>query len=251
MTVMTEGDSMRQAIVTGATGGIGRAVTLALRDGGYSVLAIGRDPQALAQLAAEPGIRVVRADVTDSAALTDAVAGTAPDVLVNNAGMMPPMANFCDLDPAEIDRALAVNLRSVLMLTRLVVPGMRARGRGHVFFTGSTAGHAPFQNLALYCATKAAIAGFAQALRLDLAASKVRVTEIVAGRVETGLYRDLLSAEARAAMYAGGSAVQPEDVGQMVMAVLGLPPHVDVSRFDILPTQQAAATGGAQKEAGK
>lgn len=245
---MTGRDGMGQAIVTGATGGIGRAIALALRDGGYSVLAIGRDRDALDRLGTEPGIHAVQADVTDAAALAEAVAGTAPDVLVNNAGLMPRMANFCDLDPGEIDRALSVNLRSVLMLTRLVVPGMRARGRGHVFFTGSTAGHAPFQNLAVYCATKAAIAGFAQALRLDLAASRVRVTEIVAGRVETGLYRDLLSPEARAAMYAGNSAVQPEDVAQMVMAVLGLPAHVDVSRFDILPTQQATATGGAQKE---
>lgn len=93
--------------------------------------------------------------------------------------------------------------------------------------------------------------GFAQALRLDMAPHGVRVTEIVAGRVETGLYRDLLSPEARAAMYAGSSAVQPQDVADMLLAVLALPQHVDVARFDILPTHQATATGNASAAAKK
>ena len=118
---------------------------------------------------------------------------------------------------------------------------------GHIVFTGSTAGHAPFANLAVYCATKAAVGGFAQALRLDMAPHGVRVTEIVAGRVETGLYKTLLSDDARAAMYANKSAVQPGDLARMVCAVLDMPPHVDVARFDILPTHQATATGTQTK----
>lgn len=81
-----------------------------------------------------------------------------------------------------------------------------------------------------------------------MAPAGVRVTEIVAGRVETGLYKGLLGEEARAAMYAGNSAVQPEDVAAMVLAVHGLPASVDVARFDILPTHQATATGGAGKK---
>lgn len=238
---------MKQALVTGATSGIGRAVAMALHDAGYEVTAIGRQPEALAELAAQPGIRALALDLSDSDAMVAALEGCAPDVLVNNAGMMPPMTNFCDMDPSDIARAVTINLSSVLNLTRLLAPGMRARGRGHVFFTGSTAGHAPFPNLAVYCATKAAIGGFAQALRLDLAPHGVRVTEIVAGRVETGLYKALLSDEARAAMYAGNSAVQPEDLASMVCAVLDMPQHVDVARFDILPTHQATATGAQQK----
>ena len=112
----------------------------------------------------------------------------------------------------------------------------------------STAGHAPFVNLATYCATKAAVSGFAAALRLELAPLGLRVTEIVAGRVETGLYRDVLPAEARAAMYANKTAVQPEDVADMVLAVLSLPQSVDVARFDILPTHPAAPTGAPNKD---
>lgn len=238
---------MSQVLVTGATSGIGRAIALAFHTAGHEVVAFGRDAAALADLAAQ-GLRAVAVDVTDRAAVQAAVAGLAPDVLVNNAGMMPAMTNFCDMADDEIDRAVAVNLTAALTLTRAVAPGMRARGRGHIFFTGSTAGHAPFANLAVYCATKAAIGGFAQALRLDMTPHGVRVTEIVAGRVETGLYKGLLSAEARAAMYANASAVQPEDVAAMVLSVLALPAYVDVARFDILPTHQATATGAPKKD---
>lgn len=235
---------MPQALITGATSGIGRAIALALRDAGYEVVALGRDRQALDSLA-EAGMRPVLAELTDRAALAAALDGLAPEVLVNNAGMVPPLTAFCDADETDIARAVAVNLSAVLAVTRLVAPGMRARGRGHLFFTGSTAGHASFPGYAVYGATKAAVGAFAQALRLELAPSGVRVTEIVAGRVETGLYRDVLDAEARAAMYAGGTAVQPRDVAAMVAAVLALPPNVDVSRFDILPTHQATPTGKA------
>ena len=238
---------MAQALVSGATSGIGRAIALALHEAGHEVVALGRNAQALADLSAL-GLQTRQIDLTDAASLAT-LADLSPDILVNNAGMMPPLGNFCDADPADIDQAINTNLRAILSLTRAIAPGMRARGHGHIFFTGSTAGHAPFANLAVYCATKAAIGGFAQALRLDMAPHGVRITEIVAGRVETGLYTALLPAEARAAMYAGNAAVQPTDVAAMVLAVLALPQSVDVARFDILPTQQGVATGTPKKEA--
>lgn len=238
---------MLHALVTGATSGIGRAIALSLHNAGHQVTALGRNAQALADLAAL-GLHTRQVELTDPASLAT-LSDLAPDILVNNAGMMPPLGNFCDADPADIDHAINTNLRAVLALTRAVAPGMRARRHGHIFFTGSTAGHAPFANLAVYCATKAAIGGFAQALRLDMAPHNVRVTEIVAGRVETGLYNALLPPDARAAMYAGNAAVQPEDVAAMLLAVLALPQSVDVARFDILPTQQGVATGTPKKEA--
>lgn len=242
-----KGRRTMQALVTGATSGIGRAIALALHKSGHEVVALGRQQAALEDLRAE-GLVTRAVDLADRAAIAHALTGLEPEVLVNNAGMMPRLAAFCDLTEIEIDQALAVNLGAVLSVTRAVAPGMRARGRGHIFFTGSTAGHAPFANLAVYCATKAAVGGFAQALRLDMAPHGVRVTEIVAGRVETGLYKDLLGAEDLAAMYANALAVQPDDVAAMVTAVLALPSHVDVARFDILPTRQSTATGPQRKD---
>lgn len=235
------------AVVTGATSGIGRAIAVALAGADYRVIAVGRDAGALADLRTVQNIEALQLDVTNRLAVNATLGGRDVDILVNNAGMISPLGNFCDADEADIDATLALNVSASIHLTRLLAPGMRARGRGHIFFTGSTAGHAAFPNMAVYCASKAAVAGFAAALRLDMAPHGVRVTEIVAGRVETGLYRDILSEDARAQMYANHSAVQPENVADMLLAVLNMPQHVDVSRFDIVPTHQAVATGAQKK----
>jgi NADP-dependent 3-hydroxy acid dehydrogenase YdfG len=233
------------AFITGATSGIGRAMAMALGEAGYEVYAIGRSMIALEELrAARPGITPIAVDITDREALEAIVTGLHVDVLINNAGMMPPLGNFADMKISDIDATLEVNLSAAVMLTRLVVPQMRDREAGHILFTGSSAAHAAFPNMAVYSAAKAAIAGFAASLRADLSPYGIRVTEIVPGRVETRLYNDILDTEARAAMYAGNVAVQPEDVARMVVAVLGLPAWADVTRFDIMPTRPTTSIGG-------
>lgn len=222
-------------------------MALALSEAGYDVYAVGRSKAALEELrAARPGITPIAADVTDREAMEAVVADLHIDVLVNNAGTMPPLGNFADMEVSDIDATLEVNLSSAILLTRLVVPQMRARRAGHVLFTGSSAAHAAFPNMAVYSATKAAIAGFAASLRADLSPHGIRVTEIVPGRVETQLYKDILDAPSRAAMYAGNVAVQPEDVAKMVVALLGLPAWAAVTRFDIMPTQPTAPGGAGQ-----
>ncbi|TPL97851.1 SDR family oxidoreductase [Mesorhizobium sp. B2-3-11] len=234
---------MTTAFITGATSGIGRAMAIALSDAGYEVYAVGRSKASLKELQAErSGIVPIAVDITDREALESVLADLTIDVLINNAGMMPPLGNFADMAIADIDTTLEVNLSATILLTRLIVPKMRERQSGHILFTGSVAGHAPFSNIAVYSATKAAISGFAAALRADLSPSGIRVTEIVAGRVETQLYRDILGAEARAAMYAA-KVVQPDDVARMVVAVLALPAWADVTRFDIMPTWPTSPSG--------
>ncbi len=239
---------MRIALVTGATSGVGRAIALALAGADHRVLAVGRDPAMLQELAGVSNVTPVALDICDHERVAARLAGQDIDVPVNNAGIMPPLTAFDEMSVADIERTIAVNFTASVVLTNLVAKGMRRRQGGHIFFTGSTAGHAAFKHLAVYGATKAAIGGFADGLRLDLAPHGVRVTEIVPGRTETNLYRSLLDAEARAAMYAGGSAVQPRDIAELVLAVLALPATTTVSRFDIVPTRQATPTGGAKKD---
>jgi NADP-dependent 3-hydroxy acid dehydrogenase YdfG len=236
--------SVATALITGATSGIGRAIALGLADAGYEVYAVGRSRKALEDIrASRPGIMPVCADVTDRDALESVVADLPIDVLVNNAGMMPRLGNFADMAMADIDSVLEINLSAAVALTRLVVPQMRERGSGHILFTGSSAAHAAFPNVAVYSATKAALSGFAAALRADMSPHGIRVTEIVPGRVETQLYNTILDPEARAAMYAGNVAVQPEDVAKMVVTVVGLPEWADVTRFDIMPTRPTTPSG--------
>ncbi|WBU53044.1 SDR family oxidoreductase [Paracoccus sp. SCSIO 75233] len=229
---------MANALVMGASSGIGLAIALELARSGYQVYAVGRSQKALNDLrASHANITPIQLDVTDREAAEAALAGLQIDVLVNNAGVMPPLGNFADMDMADIDTALEINLSAAIAMTRLVVPQMRERGAGYILFTGSAAAHAVYPNMAVYSATKGAIACFAAGLRADLSPFGIRVTEIVPGRVETALYRDILDDEARSAMYSTSKAVQPEDVARMVQAVLELPEWATVSRFDIVPTR--------------
>ena len=233
---------MQTALVTGATSGIGRAVAQALAGAGYAVLALGRNAGALAELAAAtPGVTPLAVDLTDRVATFAALEGRRVDVLVANAGVMPRPAAFDTQTLAEIDQTVLVNLSAVLWLTHLILPQMRARGAGHVVLTGSSAAHAPGANFAVYAASKAAVSAFATALRGDVAAAGIRVTEIAPGRVETALYGTVLLEAARAAMYQGGTALQPQDVADAVLAVLRLPPHATVTRLDIMPTRPQPA----------
>ncbi|MFT4151947.1 MAG: SDR family NAD(P)-dependent oxidoreductase [Paracoccaceae bacterium] len=234
---------MATALVTGATSGIGRAVALALAGAGYRTHALGRNLAALEDLRAVPNIVPLACDLTDREAVAALVEGLEIDVLVNNAGIVPPVVPFAEMAEGDLDAVIEVNLSAVLHLTRAVVPGMIARGRGDVIFTGSTAGHAAAAKYAVYGASKAAVSSFAAALRAELSPAGVRVTEVVAGRVETGLYRGVFDAEQRAAMYAGAQAVQPEDVAAMVMAAVSLPQGASVARFDIVPTRPTTPAG--------
>ena len=233
---------MAKALVTGATNGIGKAIALGLAQAGHEVTGTGRNAERLADLQAA-GITAMPLSMDDPAEIVRQLKGQAFDILVNNAGTMPPLGHFAEADFADSARTVTVNLLAPMAVTRAILPGMVARRSGHVFFLGSIAGHTPFPNVAAYCATKYAISGFAHSLRMEVAQAGVRVTEIAAGRVETELYADILSAEARAAMYANQTAIQPEDVAEMVCHVLAMPAHVDVTRFDINPTRIGSPTG--------
>src|ERR1700753_2021373 len=100
---------MAQALVTGATSGIGRAIAVALREAGHEVIALGRQVEALKALEREHGIRPIQVDLSDTRSVVQALNGVAIDLLVNNAGIMPPLGNFCDLAETEIERAVSVN----------------------------------------------------------------------------------------------------------------------------------------------
>lgn len=237
------------ALVTGATGGIGRAVALRLRGMGLRVVALGRNEAALAELAASCGAETIAADIRDTGAIVEKLRGLlgadgAVDVLVNNAGILSARAPFQEIDPAEIDRMVDVNLKAPMHLTRALLPGMLARRRGHLVFTGSVAGTTPYANMSVYGPTKAAIGLFCSNLRMDLQGHNIRVSEIAPGRVQTGLYAGALgAAAAQAALYDGYRPIRPEDVAEIVAMVLTLPAHVDVTHVEVFPTDQVSGGG--------
>lgn len=227
---------MVTALVTGGSSGIGRAITERLAADGIEVVAIGRDTDRVAAVDARPGVTGLVLDIADHDAVADAVRDLDVDVLVCNAGIVPPLGPVHEVDGRDAARTIAVNLTAHVALVHLVLPGMVERGSGHVLVTGSTAGHAPVAGMAVYGATKAALGSFAQSLRLEVAPLGVHVTELVVGRTETDLYRDTLSDDGRAELY-DGTFVQPEDVAATVAAVLAAPAHVDIARVDVVPRQ--------------
>jgi NADP-dependent 3-hydroxy acid dehydrogenase YdfG len=234
----------RTALVTGASSGIGRAIAVRLAADGYAVLALARNREALARLADEKAAEPVVADLSDPASLDRALQGRPVDVLVNNAGLLTTKGPFHEIPPEAIGPHVATNVTGPLHLTRLVLPGMVQRRRGHVVFITSIVARAPHPDLALYAATKACLAHFSDSLRCDLLGTGVRVTDVAPGRVETELYRDALDEAGRRALYEGFRNLTPEDVAGTIASILALPDHVDVSRVEINPTEQAA--GGSR-----
>jgi 3-hydroxy acid dehydrogenase / malonic semialdehyde reductase len=228
------------AVVTGASGGIGRAVCAELVRLGMHVHGLALPDAALDELSGMEGITVHGVDVRNTTALTDVLSGLDVDVLVNNAGiigdLLPAQQSNTDVADALID----INLRAAVHATMAVLPGMVARNRGHVVFTGSIAGTRPTANSAIYSATKAALNAFADGLRMDLHGAAVRVTVLVPGRVETNLYDEPMGGHdvAVSRLYSGATAIQPADIAALVGVALTMPAHVDVTRLEVVPTMQ-------------
>jgi len=237
--------SYQTALITGASSGIGRAIAERLVNDGMKVYALGRDAKALDALASVCGVTPIAIDLHDIAPLRELFEREAIDVVVNNAGLLPAIAKFVATTPADIDSMIDINLRAPLHIAQLALEGMVRRKRGHLFFVGSSAGRFPHPNTAVYGATKAAISMFCDALRCDLLGTKVRVTEIAPGRVQTNLYRTALGEQgANEKLYEAYRSIQPENIAELIATALALPEAVDVSRMEVFPTDQAA--GGSQ-----
>jgi uncharacterized protein len=180
-------------LLTGASGGIGQAVARTLHGRGARVLLSGRRAGALEELRAELGgnAEVLEADLAEAAGAATLVerAGEV-DVLVANAGL-PASGRLEKFTPAEIDRALDVNLRAPMQLARALVPGMVERGRGHVVLVSSLSGKVASTRSALYSATKFGLRGFAAGLHQDLHGSGVGVTVVFPSFIrDAGMFAD-------------------------------------------------------------
>lgn len=211
----------RTALVTGASGGIGEAITAMLREEGFVVTMLGRDAAKLRavadRLGAGPESTWAAGSITDDGYLDEVVTGHTErfgslDLLVNNAGIAGTRA-VGDLDAELVDAQLAVNLRAVIMLTNKCLPllrsAVRARGSAQIVNTASNAGKRGEASLASYSATKAGVVGFTEALHDELAGEGIKATAICPGLVDTPMADD----------YREGGAVEmisPQDVAEVI-----------------------------------
>lgn len=239
-------------LVTGASSGIGRACAEAFARAGARLLLCARREDRLAEVAAALGDAEVHTfvlDVRDRAAVEAAIAGLPEvwrdvDVLVNNAGLAAGMSPLQDGDPDDWERMLDTNVKGLLWVTRAVLPGMLARGRGHVVNIGSIAGHETYPSGAVYCASKAAVDRITTGLRMDVLGSGVKVSTVDPGLVETefSTVRFRGDAERAARVYDGLTPLQGADVADAVVWIVDRPAHVQVAEVVLLAGAQAAAT---------
>jgi 3-hydroxy acid dehydrogenase/malonic semialdehyde reductase len=238
--------------VTGASSGIGEACAFAFAREGARLLLCARRVDRLEEMRPrllEGGASAVHAfalDVGDRNTVESSIANLPPDwqaieILVNNAGLSRGLEKLYQGNPDDWDEMIDTNVKGLLYVTRAVVPGMVARGNGHVISLGSTAGEITYPNGAVYCATKAAERAINDGLRQDVLGTPVRVTSVDPGMVETdfSLVRFHGDAERAAKVYQGLTPLTPADVADAIVWAATRPAHINIARVVMTTIDQA------------
>lgn len=239
------------AFITGVTSGIGQACARKFASSGYNLILHGRNQEKLAAMQEElsaMGIDVLTLsfDVRDRKAAQEAIESLDDhwkriDVLVNNAGLALGLEKEYEGDFEDWDIMIDTNIKGLLTVTRLVVPGMVERNHGHVINIGSVAGDAAYANGNVYCATKAAVKTLSDGLRIDLAHTAVRVTNVKPGLVETNFSVVRFHGDHQRAdqVYKGIKPLTGEDIADVVWYAASAPEHVQIAEVLVLATHQA------------
>lgn len=241
-------------LITGATSGIGEACARKFAQNGDKLILTGRNEGRLAAIAAElkaQGTEVVTLlfDVRDRAAAKAAIENLPADwqqvdVLVNNAGLALGLEPEYEGSSDDWDGMIDTNVKGLLTMTRLIVPGMIERNRGHIINMGSVAGDAAYAGGNVYCATKAAVKALSDGLRIDVANTAVRVTNLKPGLVETNFSNIRFHGdEERAAnVYKGITPLTGDDIADVAVYAANAPAHVQIAEVLILATHQASGS---------
>lgn len=242
-------------LITGASSGIGATSARAFAEAGaHLILAARRTDRIQAaadQLHVEFGVDVLplTLDVRNQAAVAQ-VFGNLPErwapisILLNNAGLSRGLNKLHEGLISDWDEMIDTNVKGLLYVTRAVLPGMVARGRGHVINIASIAGHEPYPGGNVYCASKAAVEMLNKNMRLDLLGAGVRVTSIEPAMTETEFsvvryHGDQARADKT---YQGLQPLTADDIADAILWAATRPTHVNIERLVIFPTAQASAT---------
>lgn len=240
--------------ITGATSGIGQACARKFATMGCRLILNGRNLVKLSALEQElitSGVEVLvlAFDVRDREAMRRAVGTLSEDwrnidVLINNAGLVIGMDKEHEGSLEEWDIVIDTNIKALLAMTRLIVPGMVKRGCGHVINIGSIAGDAAYAGGSVYCATKAAVKALSDGLRIDLVDTPLRVTNIKPGMVETNfsVVRFRGDKQKADAVYEGIRPLTGDDIADVVYYAASAPAHVQIAEVLVMPTYQATGT---------
>lgn len=243
------------ALITGATSGIGEGCARRFAQGGYDLILTGRNTGKLEilkkELEAKFGVKVLALafDIRNREAAKKAVdyipaSMKEIDVLINNAGLARGLEPEYEGDFEDWDQMIDTNIKGLLTMTRLIVPGMVRRNHGHIINIGSVAGDAAYAGGNVYCATKAAVKAITDGLRIDVAHTKVRVTNVKPGLVETNFSNVRFHGDTARAdrVYDGITPLNGDDIADVAFYAASAPEHVQIAEVLVLATHQANGT---------
>jgi NADP-dependent 3-hydroxy acid dehydrogenase YdfG len=243
---------MKTAFITGATSGFGRAIAFRLAGLGYRLIITGRRAERLAELTntliSDYSIEVFPLcfDVRDNNECTNAIQSLPEsfqtiDILINNAGLAAGALPFDKSDLEDYDQMIDTNVKGLLYITKLIVPGMIERQKGHIINISSIAGIEVYPNGSVYCASKHAVNAITKGLRIDLVKYGIKVSSVSPGMAETefSVVRYHGDEEKAKAVYAGLTPLNAEDIADAVEFIISRPEHVSINDIQINPAQQA------------
>jgi 3-hydroxy acid dehydrogenase / malonic semialdehyde reductase len=241
------------AVITGASSGIGLACARVFAREGYNLAVCARRGERLVAVSRElreMGTELFtgtvdirnRTEVEEFAKSIPTTLGVV-SVLINNAGLARGFEPFQENDPADWDEMIDTNVKGLLWMTKAILPGMISRGRGHIINIGSLAGTAAYPRGAVYCATKAAVKFISDGIRMDIASSPLRVTNIQPGMVDTefSAVRFHGDTDRAAGVYSGITPMSGEDIAEIALFAATRPAHVQISEITVTATHQASA----------
>ena len=242
--------SQDPVVITGASSGIGEAAALAFAKLGRTLFLGARRTDRLAEVAhaceklGSPSAKFQALDVRSKKSIGAFCekAGT-PSILLNNAGLALGRDSIDKVRDEDVLGMIDVNVTGLVRVTRLLLPKMIARNSGHVINLGSYAAHGVYEGGVIYCATKHAVRAITQIMRLELSGTKVRVSEIDPGLVETNFSVVRLGdASIAKAVYQGFEPLVAADIADVITWVATRPPHVNISEIVLTPVAQASLT---------
>lgn len=243
----------RIALITGATSGIGKATAFAFAESGINLILCGRRQERLDELKTELSKKVnvitLSFDVRDKSAVFNAMGSLSNEweaitILVNNAGNAHGLSSFDQGVVEDWDAMIDGNVKGLLYVSKAIVSGMVARGKGHIVNISSIAGKEVYPNGAVYCASKSAVESISSGMRQDLTKHGIKVTNVAPGAVETefSVVRFKGDADRAAKVYEGFDPLLPEDIAHAILYAVNAPARVTVADITLLAGAQSAAT---------
>jgi NADP-dependent 3-hydroxy acid dehydrogenase YdfG len=243
---------MKTALITGATSGFGKAIALRMAGLGYHLIITGRRRERLEELKEflinefAVDVDTLCFDICSNEACVSAIQSLPEndkqiDLLVNNAGLAAGASSFQDSDLNDFEQMIDTNVKGLLFVTKLIVPGMIEKQSGHIINISSIAGIEVYPNGSVYCASKHAVNAITKGLRIDLVKHGIKVSTVSPGMAETefSVVRYHGDEEKAKAVYTGLTPLNADDIADAVEFIITRPDHVSINDIQINPVQQA------------